>query len=69
MHNIKEIRKNFENFKEIMKLRNVETNLDEILILDKENRNFIQKKEALEMEKKKISKSKDERLYTKSKEI
>ena len=69
MHNIKEIRKNFENFKKIMKLRNVETNLDEILILDKENRNFIQKKETLEMEKKKISKSKDESLFTKSKEI
>ena len=69
MHNIKEIRKNFENFKKIMKLRNVETNLDEILILDKENRNFIQKKETLEMEKKNISKSKDESLFTKSKEI
>ena len=69
MHNIKEIRKNFENFKKIMKLRNVETNLDEILILDKENRNFIQKKETLEMEKKKISKSKDESLFSKSKEI
>ena len=69
MHNIKEIRINFENFKKIMKLRNVETNLDEILILDKENRNFIQKKETLEMEKKKISKSKDESLFTKSKEI
>ncbi len=69
MHNIKEIRKNFENFKKIMKSRNVENNLDEILILDKENRNFIQKKEALEMEKKKISKSKDESLFTKSKKI
>ena len=69
MHNIKEIRINFENFKKIMKLRNVETNLDEILILDKENRNFIQKKETLEMEKKKISKSKDESLFKKSKEI
>ena len=69
MHNIKEIRINFENFKKIMKLRNVETNLDEILILDKENRNFIQKKETLEMEKKNISKSKDESLFTKSKEI
>ena len=69
MHNIKEIRKNFENFKKCMKLRNVETNLDQILILDKENRNFIQKKEALEMEKKRISKSKDESLFIKSKEI
>ena len=69
MHNIKELRKNFDEFKKFMKLRNVEINLDEILELDKENRNFIQEKENLEMEKKKISKSKAEALFAKSKEI
>ena len=69
MHNIKEIRKDFEEFKRLMKLRNVDINLDEILNLDKENRNLIQEKEILEMEKKKISKSKDEKLFEKSKEI
>ena len=69
MHNIKEIRKNFDEFKKLMKLRNVDINLDEILNLDKENRNLIQEKEILEMEKKKISKSKDEKLFDKSKEI
>ena len=69
MHNIKELRKNFDEFKKFMKLRNVEINLDEIIELDKENRNFIQEKENLEMEKKNISKSKDETLFAKSKEI
>ena len=69
MHNIKEIRTNFEKFKKLMKLRNVDINLDEILDLDKKNRTLIQEKEILEMEKKKISKSKDEKLFKKSKEI
>jgi len=69
MHNIKDIRKNFDEFKKLIKLRNTDVNFDEILLLDKDNRNFIQQKEALEMEKKKISKSKDKNLFTKSKEI
>tara|TARA_B100000427_G_scaffold52850_1_gene40634 strand:- start:1550 stop:2833 length:1284 start_codon:yes stop_codon:yes gene_type:complete len=69
MHNIKDIRKNFDEFKKLMQLRNVDIKLDDILALDTENRNFIQKKEVLEMEKKKISKSKDEKLFAKSKEI
>ena len=69
MHNIKDIRKNFDEFKKLMQLRNVDIKLDDILTLDTENRNFIQKKEVLEMEKKKISKSKDEKLFAKSKEI
>ncbi len=69
MHNIKELRKNFDNFKNLLESRNVDINLDEIINLDKENRNLIQEKENLEMEKKKISKSKDETLFSKSKEI
>ena len=69
MHSIKEIRKNFDEFKKLMKLRNVDLNLDEILILDKANRNLIQEKESLEMQKKNISKTKDEKLFTKSKEL
>ena len=44
-------------------------NLDDIVKLDKENRNLIQDKEKHEMEKKSISKSKDENLFAKSKEI
>ena len=69
MHNIKYIRENFDEFKKLMKVRNVDFNFDNILLLDKENRNFIQEKETLEMEKKNISKIKDEKNFSKSKEI
>ncbi len=69
MHNIKDFRDNFENFKKILKFRNYENNLDDVLHLDKENRNLIQEKEKLEMEKKSISKTKDQSLFVKSKEI
>ena len=69
MHNIKDLREDFENFKKIIKTRNVDSNLDEILSLDKENRILIQNKEKFEMEKKSISKNKDKSLFAKSKEI
>ncbi len=69
MHNIKDIRNNFEDFKRGIKDRNFDVNLDDIVKLDKENRNLIQDKEKHEMEKKSISKSKDENLFAKSKEI
>tara|TARA_B100001250_G_scaffold358858_1_gene335420 strand:+ start:6079 stop:7338 length:1260 start_codon:yes stop_codon:yes gene_type:complete len=69
MHNIKDFRNNFENFKKILKFRNYNNSLDDILNLDKENRNLIQEKEKLEMEKKSISKTKDQSLFVKSKEI
>ena len=69
MHNIKDIRNNFEDFKNSIKGRNFDVNLNDIIELDKENRKYIQNKEKLEMEKKSISKSKDEKLFAKSKEI
>ena len=69
MHNIKDIRNNFEVFKNNIKDRNFDISLDDIIELDQENRNYIQEKENLEMEKKSISKSKDEKLFAKSKEI
>ena len=69
MHNIKDIRNNFEDFKSSIKVRNLDVNLDDIVKFDKENRNFIQDKEKLEMEKKSISRSKDEKLFARSKEI
>jgi len=53
MHNIKDIRNNFDTFKNSIKGRNFDANLDEIVELDKENRNLIQDKEKHEMEKKK----------------
>ena len=69
MHNIKDIRKDINNFKNTIKNRNVDVDFDQILNLDEENRKLIQEKEKLEMEKKSISKSKDETLFEKSKEI
>ena len=69
MHNIKDIRKDIDNFKNTIKNRNVDVDFDQILNLDEENRKLIQEKEKLEMEKKSISKSKDKTLFEKSKEI
>ncbi len=69
MHNLKEIRENLEHFKTSLSHRNSEVNYDQILDLDKKNRQLIQEKEKFEMEKKNISKSKDESLFEKSKEI
>ena len=69
MHNIKDIRKDFNNFKEKLKNRNIDTDLDNIISLDEQNRKLIQEKETLEMEKKTISKSKDQKLFEKSKEL
>jgi len=69
MHNIKDIRKNFDNFKNIIKKRNISLDLDQILVLDQNNRKLIQEKETLEQEKKSISKKQDKSLFDKSKEI
>ena len=69
MHNIKDIRLNLENFKNLLKARNSNVNINELLQLDKSNRDLIQKKELLEQEKKKISKARDESLFKKSKEL
>ena len=69
MHNLKDIRNNFDEFVKSIKERNVDIKFDNILSLDKENRNLIQKKEILEKEKKEISKSKDKSLFEKSKSI
>ena len=69
MHNLKEIRENLEHFKTSLSHRNSEVDYGQILDLDKKNRQLIQEKEKFEMEKKNISKSKDESLFEKSKEI
>ena len=69
MHNLKEIRKDFENFKKSLTSRSVKIDFDTLEKLDKENRGLIQKKEVFEQEKKEISKSKNESMYTKSKEL
>ena len=69
MHDIKFIRENFDIFKKKISKRNNTTNIDHILDLDKKNRKLIQEKEILENQKKDISKSKDEKMFQKSKEI
>ena len=69
MHNLKEIRKDFNNFKKSLEKRSIEIDISNLEKLDKKNRELIQKKESLEQEKKEISKSKDEKLFKKSKEI
>ena len=69
MHNLKDIRKNFDNFNKLLKKRNIEIDIEYLKNLDEKNREFIQKKENLEKEKKEISKLKDKSLFKKSKEI
>ncbi|MDC3089732.1 serine--tRNA ligase [Candidatus Pelagibacter sp.] len=69
MHNLKEIRKDFDAFKKSLEKRATDINFDKLKDLDIKNREFIQKKESLEKEKKDISKSKDKSLFAKSKDI
>ena len=69
MHNLKEIRKNFDAFEKELKKRTIDINFTQLRKLDIQNREFIQKKENLEKEKKDISKSKDKSLFAKSKEL
>ena len=69
MHNLKEIRKNYSEFEKSLKERSTNIDFNNLQKLDEKNRELIQKKEALEKEKKDISKTKDESLFKKSKEI
>ena len=69
MHNLKEIRKDFAKFEKSLEKRSVNVDFVNLQKLDSLNREFIQKKETLENEKKEISKSKDQALFKKSKEI
>jgi len=69
MHNIKEIRKDFPSFEKALEKRFIKIDFKKIQNLDEKNRDLIQKKETIEKEKKNISKSKDETLFKKSKEL
>ena len=69
MHNLKEIRKNFEFFKKALEKRFIDIDFVKLKDLDQKNREFIQKKELLEQKKKEISKTQDKSLFAKSKEI
>ena len=69
MHNIKDIRQNPDKFYDDLKKRFADVDLRKILSLDETNRKLIQEKEALEKEKKNISKTKDPSMFEKSKKI
>ena len=69
MHNLKEIRKDFSEFAKSLEKRLIKIDFKNLQVLDEKNRELIQIKEILEKEKKDISKSKDEKLFKKSKEI
>ena len=69
MHNIKLIRKEPNFFLKKLSQRNVNISLDNLLNLDKKNRELITNKEKLEGEKKLISKKKVKNQFTRSKEI
>ena len=69
MHNVKDLRKNLDNFKKKIKERNFDFDVEKFKTLDELNRKFILEKETLEQEKKSLSKSKDESNFAKSKKI
>ena len=66
MHNLKDLRKNLEFFKKKFNERNLNFDEKKFDKLDKINRDFINKKEQLEQEKKILSKSKDKTNFEKS---
>ena len=69
MHSIKDIRNDPKKFKESLKKRFLDVDLENLLDLDQKNRKLIQEKETLEKEKKEISKTKNKDLFEKSKTI
>ncbi len=69
MHSIKLLREKPDFFKKKFQDRNVKLNLNDLLNLDKKNREIINQKEKLEQERKIISKTKNESQFNKSKEI
>jgi len=69
MHNIKDLRKNLDNFKKKLKDRNLDFDKDKFNKLDELNRKLINDKEKLEQEKKSLSKSKDKSNFDESKKI
>ena len=69
MHNIKELRKNLDNFKKKLHDRNFKFKTEIFENLDKTNRKLISQKEKLEEEKGILSKSKAKSNFEKSKKI
>ena len=69
MHDLKNLRKNIDIYKKKFEDRNIKFDTSDFKEKDKLNRDFINKKEKLEQEKKSLSKSKDESNFLKSKKI
>ena len=69
MHNIKDLRKNLDNYKKKFNDRNLEFDITKFNKLDEINRNLILKKETLEQKKKSLSKLKNKSNFEKSKDI
>ncbi len=69
MHDIKDLRKNIENYKIKFLNRNFNFEVEIFKKLDNENRELISTKEKLEQEKKILSKTKDKANFDKSKKI
>ena len=69
MHNIKDLRKNLDDYRKKLLNRNFDFKTDFFINLDEENRRLITKKEKLEQEKKLLSKSKDKSNFEKSKKL
>ena len=47
MHNLKDIRKDFDSFEKALEKRSIDIDLNKLKNLDLQNREFIQKKESL----------------------
>ena len=69
MNNLKELRKNLENFKKKLANRNIDFDIKSFKQKDSLNRSLISQKEKLEQEKKSLSKSKDKSNFDRSKKI
>ena len=69
MHNIKDLRKNLDNFKKKLYERNLDFKISDFNKLDELNRKLINDKEKLEQEKKSLSKLKDKSNFERSKKI
>ena len=69
MHNLKDLRKNIENYKTKLSDRNFKLDIKKFESLDSNNRKLISEKEKLEQEKKLLSKNKDKSNFEKSKKI
>ncbi len=69
MHNIKDLKKNLNDYRKKLLDRNFDFKTDVFVSLDEENRRLITKKEKLEQEKKLLSKLKDKSNFEKSKKL